>query len=190
MLNPSASEIDLAEVPLGMVRQVNDRRGQLATDFQNRFDSSAERDAKLSFNDINSKDAVVPPRAGYQLGSWWFASCRRSTRFRPWPIGLRQMQKRKSSRLSNSLVPCEETNEAPHVGLISCGAHHVMLDAKRAAREGRRRDALAQRDEGVRLGDTWDRIACRGEPLAPLRRADARRQQCGATPSHRHAPTL
>jgi hypothetical protein len=69
MLNPSASEIDLAQVPLGMVRQVNDRRGQLATDFLRRFESTAEQDAKLYFNDINSKDALVPARGGYQLGA-------------------------------------------------------------------------------------------------------------------------
>jgi hypothetical protein len=68
MLNPSASEIDLAQVPLGMVRQVNDRRARLAADFLHRFESTAEKDAKLYFNDINSKDALVPPRAGYQLG--------------------------------------------------------------------------------------------------------------------------
>lgn len=68
MLNPSASEIDLAQVPLGMVRQVNDRRGQLAADFLRRFESTAQQDAKLYFNDINSKDALVPARAGYQLG--------------------------------------------------------------------------------------------------------------------------
>jgi hypothetical protein len=68
MLNPSASEIDLAQVPLGMVRQVNDRRARLAADFLRRFESTAEKDAKLYFNDINSRNALVPPRAGYQLG--------------------------------------------------------------------------------------------------------------------------
>lgn len=68
LLNPSASEIDLAQVPLGMVRQVNDRRGRLAADFLRRFESTAPKDATLYFNDINSKDAVVPARAGYQLG--------------------------------------------------------------------------------------------------------------------------
>ena len=59
---------NLAQVPLGMVRQVNDRRGQLGADFLRRFESTAEKDAKLYFNDINSKDARVPARAGYQLG--------------------------------------------------------------------------------------------------------------------------
>ena len=68
LLNPSASEIDLAQVPLGMVKQVNDRRGQLAADFLRRFESTTENDAKLYFNDIHSKDALVPARAGYQLG--------------------------------------------------------------------------------------------------------------------------
>ena len=68
LLNPSASEIDLAQVPLGMVRQVNDRRGQLAADFLRRFESTTENDGKLYFNDINSKDELVPARAGYQLG--------------------------------------------------------------------------------------------------------------------------
>jgi hypothetical protein len=69
LLNPSASAIDLAQVPLGMVRQVNGRRGQLATDFLRRFESTAEKDATLYFNDINSKDALVPARGGYQLGA-------------------------------------------------------------------------------------------------------------------------
>jgi hypothetical protein len=68
LLNPAASEIDLAQVPLGMVRQVNDRRRELAADFLQRFESTAEKDATLYFNDINSKDALVPARGGYQLG--------------------------------------------------------------------------------------------------------------------------
>jgi len=67
-LNPSASELDLGQVPLGMVRQVDDRRGRLAADFLHRFESTAEQDAKLYFNDIDSKDAFVPARAGYELG--------------------------------------------------------------------------------------------------------------------------
>lgn len=67
-LNPSASEIDLSQLPLGMVRQVNDRRAELAANFLRRFESTTEQDAKLFFNDINSKDAVVPARGGYQLG--------------------------------------------------------------------------------------------------------------------------
>lgn len=69
LLNPSASEIDLAQVPLGMVRQVNDRRRQLAADFLQRFESTEQKDATLYFNDINSKDALVPARGGYQLGA-------------------------------------------------------------------------------------------------------------------------
>jgi len=68
LLNPSASDLDLSRVPLGMVRQVDDRRGQLAADFLHRFESTAEKDATLYFNDINSKDALVPARAGYELG--------------------------------------------------------------------------------------------------------------------------
>ena len=67
-LNPSASEIDLAMVPLGMVQQVDDRRAELAADFLRRFESTAEKDATVYFNDINSKDAVVPARAGYRIG--------------------------------------------------------------------------------------------------------------------------
>jgi hypothetical protein len=67
-LNPSASDLDLSRVPLGMVREVDDRRGELAVDFLRRFESTAEKDATLYFNDANSKDAVVPARAGYQLG--------------------------------------------------------------------------------------------------------------------------
>jgi hypothetical protein len=67
-LNPSASEIDLAQVPLGMVRQVDDRRTELAADFLRRFESTAEKDATLYFNSTESKDALVPARGGYQLG--------------------------------------------------------------------------------------------------------------------------
>lgn len=67
-LNPSASEIDLAMVPLGMVRQVDDRRAEIAADFLRRFESTAKQDATLFFNDANSKDPVIPARAGYQLG--------------------------------------------------------------------------------------------------------------------------
>jgi hypothetical protein len=68
LLNPSASEIDLAQVPLGMVQQVNERRSQLAADFLNRFESTAKQDATLYFNDVHSKDDLIPARAGYQLG--------------------------------------------------------------------------------------------------------------------------
>jgi hypothetical protein len=67
-LNPSASELDLSQLPLGMVRQVDDRRAELAADFLRRFESTAEKDATVYFNNINSKDPVVPARAGYQLG--------------------------------------------------------------------------------------------------------------------------
>jgi hypothetical protein len=68
MLNPTASDIDLARVPLGMVEQVDERRARLAADFLQRFESTAAKDATLYFNDINSKDSLVPARAGYQLG--------------------------------------------------------------------------------------------------------------------------
>lgn len=68
-LNPSASEIDRGIVPLGMVQQVDSRRAELAADFLRRFESTARKDAALYFNDINSKDAVVPARAGYELGA-------------------------------------------------------------------------------------------------------------------------
>jgi hypothetical protein len=63
-LNPSASELDLSLVPLGMVRQADDRRGRLAADFLRRLESTAEKDATLYFNNTNSKDAFVPTRAG------------------------------------------------------------------------------------------------------------------------------
>ena len=68
-LNPSASEMDRGMVPLGMVRQVDDRRAELAADFLRRFESTARKDATVYFNDTNSKDAVVPARAGYELGA-------------------------------------------------------------------------------------------------------------------------
>jgi uncharacterized Ntn-hydrolase superfamily protein len=45
-------------------------------------------------------------------------------------------------------------------------AHAAMLDAERAARAGRRSDALANLDDAVRLGATWDRVARRGARLA------------------------
>ena len=67
-LNPSASEIDHGMIPLGMVRQVDERRAELAADLLRRFESTAEKDATLFFNDANSKDPVIPARAGYQLG--------------------------------------------------------------------------------------------------------------------------
>ena len=67
-LNPSASEIDLAMIPLGMVRRVDERRAELAAELLRRFESTAEKDATLFFNDANSKDPVIPARAGYQLG--------------------------------------------------------------------------------------------------------------------------
>lgn len=67
-LNPSASDIDLVRVPIGMVQKTDSRRQELAADFLKRFDSTNETDAKIYFNDIDSKDPLVPPRAGYQLG--------------------------------------------------------------------------------------------------------------------------
>ena len=69
-LNPSASEIDLALVPLGMAQRVDERRAELAADFLRRFESTAEKDANVYFNDGSSKDAVVPARAGYRLGAF------------------------------------------------------------------------------------------------------------------------
>ena len=47
-------------------------------------------------------------------------------------------------------------------------AHAVMLDAERAAREGRRSDALAKIDEAIQLGSTWDRVVRRGARLSLL----------------------
>lgn len=67
-LNPLATERDLSMVPLGMTEEVNSRQGELARDFLKRFDSTLERDATIYFNDTNSKDPFVPPRAGYELG--------------------------------------------------------------------------------------------------------------------------
>jgi hypothetical protein len=67
-LSPRASETDLGMVPLGMARQVDARRAELARDFLRRFESTQEQDAKAYFNDTNSKDPFVPARAGYQLG--------------------------------------------------------------------------------------------------------------------------
>lgn len=67
-LNPSASEIDLGLIPLGMVQRVEGRRAELAADFLRRFESTTEKDATLYFNDANSKDEFVPARAGYHLG--------------------------------------------------------------------------------------------------------------------------
>ena len=40
----------------------------MAADFLKRFDSTLEKDATIYFNDTNSKDPFVPPRAGYELG--------------------------------------------------------------------------------------------------------------------------
>jgi hypothetical protein len=68
LLNPSANDTDLGNVPLGMVQQVDNRRGALAAGFLQRFESTAEKDATMWFNDIRSKDPLVPPRGGYELG--------------------------------------------------------------------------------------------------------------------------
>jgi hypothetical protein len=68
-LNPAASELDRGMVPLGMVGQVDARRAELAADFLRRFASTAQHDATVYFNDTNSKDPVVPARAGYELGA-------------------------------------------------------------------------------------------------------------------------
>jgi hypothetical protein len=67
-LNPSASELDLSMVPLGMVQQVDHRQSELAADFLKRFDSTSGKDASVYFNDDNSKDSFVPARSGYELG--------------------------------------------------------------------------------------------------------------------------
>jgi hypothetical protein len=68
-LNPGASDADLARVPSGMVQNVDTRRQELAADFLKKFASTQEVDAKIYFNDINSRDPFVPPRAGYELGA-------------------------------------------------------------------------------------------------------------------------
>lgn len=67
-MNPGASDSDLVRVPIGMVQKVEGARQELAADFLKKFDSTAEEDAKIYFNDINSKDPLVPARAGYHLG--------------------------------------------------------------------------------------------------------------------------
>jgi hypothetical protein len=67
-LNPSASELDRGMVPLGMVARVDSRRAELAADFLRRFASTAQADATVYFNGGDSKDPVVPARAGYELG--------------------------------------------------------------------------------------------------------------------------
>ena len=67
-LNPGASDADLAHVPIGTIPNVDARRQELAEDFLKRFASTQEADAKIWFNDTNSKDPFVPPRAGYELG--------------------------------------------------------------------------------------------------------------------------
>lgn len=67
-LNPAASDADLSLVPIGMPQQVDARRQELAADFLQVFTATDEGDAKKWFNDTNSKDPVVPARAGYQLG--------------------------------------------------------------------------------------------------------------------------
>lgn len=67
-LNPTASAADLSLVPLGMVERVDGRRGELAADFLKVFNATDDADAKKWFNDTNSKDPVIPARAGYELG--------------------------------------------------------------------------------------------------------------------------
>jgi hypothetical protein len=67
-LNPTASEIDLSHLPVGMVQKVDARRRELAADFLKKFDSTQETDAKIWFNDMRSQDPVVPARGGYELG--------------------------------------------------------------------------------------------------------------------------
>ena len=67
-LNPGASDADLAHVPIGTIPNVDARRPELAEDFLKKFVSTQEADAKIWFNDTNSKDPFVPPRAGYELG--------------------------------------------------------------------------------------------------------------------------
>ena len=67
-LNPTASDADLSLVPIGMPRQVDARRKELAADFLEKFTATDDEDARKWFNDTNSKDPVVPARAGYELG--------------------------------------------------------------------------------------------------------------------------
>src|SRR5262245_55590498 len=67
-LNPSASELDLGLVPLGMAKEVDERRADVAADFLRKFESTNEKDAALYINSPERTDAIVPPRAGYRLG--------------------------------------------------------------------------------------------------------------------------
>ena len=68
VLNPGASDADLAHVPAGMKQGVDTHRQELAADFLKRFDSTTKADADLYFNNIRSKDPLVPARGGYELG--------------------------------------------------------------------------------------------------------------------------
>ena len=67
-LNPTASDADLSLVPIGMPQRVDARRKELAAGFLGVFTATDDEDAKKWFNDTNSKDRVVPARAGYELG--------------------------------------------------------------------------------------------------------------------------
>lgn len=68
-LNPHASDADLSLFPIGMPGRVDGRRQELAADFLKSFSATDEADARKWFNDDNSKDPVIPARAGYELGA-------------------------------------------------------------------------------------------------------------------------
>ena len=68
-LNPKASDADLSLFPIGMPRRVDGRRQELAADFLKVFSATDEADARKWFNDDDSKDPVIPARAGYELGA-------------------------------------------------------------------------------------------------------------------------
>ena len=68
-LNPQATDADLSLFPVGMPGRVDGRRQELAADFLKAFGATDEADARKWFNDGNSKDPVIPARAGYELGA-------------------------------------------------------------------------------------------------------------------------
>lgn len=68
-LNPTASAADLSLFPLGMVQRVEERRRELAAAFLTVFSATDDADATKWFTDDDSKDPVIPARAGYGLGA-------------------------------------------------------------------------------------------------------------------------
>ena len=67
-LNPDATQVDLGLMPKGMPKKVDGQRKLLASAFLKSFEATDSHDALVWFNDDNSKDPMVPARAGYELG--------------------------------------------------------------------------------------------------------------------------